>query len=64
MDNTLLQFSSLIIEFKKNVLSHDWLTLTKIRKHFYLSNFESLTYKSGLKMLFGQTNNKRMNCRS
>ena len=38
--------------------SHDWLTLTKIREHFYLSNLESLTNISGLKMLFGQTNNK------
>ena len=57
MDNTLSQLSSIIIELKKNGLSHDWFTLTKI-EHFNSSIFESLTDKSGLKILFRQTDIK------
>ena len=44
--------------FKTAALSHDCLTQTKMVEHFYSSNYKSLTNKSGLKMLFGQTNNK------
>ena len=43
----------------RNVLLISWLVdLNKIPEHSYSSNFESLPYKRGLKILFGQTDNK------